>query len=71
MQSQYINNEQLDEWLERAEVLLEMGNLELEERAAVENFGEILQNSDFFQFMEEANFPIQTDVQQLNKYTKA
>jgi hypothetical protein len=40
--------EEVEDWIERAEGLIEMGSLELEERAAVENFGEVCRNSDFF-----------------------
>jgi len=38
-----------------------MGNLELEERNTVENFGELCRNSDFFSFIESTDFPVEED----------
>ena len=45
--------EEEEDWIERAEGLIDMGNLELEERSAVENFGELCRQSDFLSFFNE------------------
>ena len=47
-----------------------MGQLEIEERNVVENFGELCRNSDFFTFIESSNFPIEEDKTKFEKYRK-